>query len=219
MSTPLQYAIDNNHINAISLLLHYDANVSVTMIDKAINDNDISLVALLVPTAPINTDHFIIACKNQSIDIIRLLLKHGINAIDINTTDDEGDTLLYSICTFLPATWHVHKPMILLLLNNGLNPDIHSQRHEHIIFRSIYNNEIDIVRSLLSNDPQVVSVGDHYDRSPLYHAAWHNKPDIVDLLLAHNADPHHRYKKNAPTPLDIAIYSNNHDIVYKLNHH
>ena len=218
MTTPLQYAIDNNHINAVALLLHHGANASITMMDKAVNDNNDDLIELLSLTAPINTYHLIVTCKNQNVGMMELLLKHAKEDIDINTLNDDEDTLLYSICTFLPATWHIHKPMILLLLNNGLDPNIYSQRHEHIIFRSIDNNEIDIVRILLTNDPNVINVGDHYDRSPLYHAAWYNKPDIVDLLLANNADPHHRYKKNAPTPLDIAIYSNNHTIVDKLNH-
>ena len=32
--TPLQYAIDNNHINAVALLLHHGANASITMMDR-----------------------------------------------------------------------------------------------------------------------------------------------------------------------------------------
>ena len=72
--------------------------------------------------------------------------------------------------------------------------------------------DLGTVQSLLKGNPKLVFSKDNKSDTPLHLAASHGYPDLVELLLASNADVKAR-TNNGNTPLEWAAYNGHSDVI------
>ena len=155
------------------------------------------------------------ACRNDNLDIVRLLLANG---ADINKADYDGRTPLYLACRNdnldivrlllangadinkadydgrTPLLWacRYNKPEIVeLLLNKGAQESINKADNcgETPLYWACYHDNLDIITLLLAiGAEKSVNIADKYGRTPLYEACDNNNLELVKLLLASGAD-------------------------------
>ena len=83
----------------------------------------------------------------------------------------------------------------------------------HPIFAPTFHGDVTKVRSLLGDDPSLVSVRDAKNLTPLHVAASRGQHEVIQLLLDHGADISGPTQKNDWTPIVFASYRGHLDAV------
>ncbi len=87
-------------------------------------------------------------------------------------------------------------------------------------FLAIVGGEREAVKVLLKdgNDPDLVSMRGRMHETPLHWAARHGQMDVVELLLAHNADVNAK-DREGETPLQWAVTDGKTEVAELLRQH
>jgi ankyrin repeat protein len=83
------------------------------------------------------------------------------------------------------------------------------------IQKAVFKGDFNRVVALLKDHPELVENKDSLGQTPLIVAVNHNKPEIMELLLANGADVNARDAKGH-TPLILAMWVYNHDKMVRL---
>ncbi len=141
-------------------------------------------------------------------DLVRWLVEHGISLddtriLDYNYTDKIIDYLLDSGVNFDYNTIYnkinsennnynlISKLIRKLESANYYFSDIDYQLQSDLLFKSILNNNLDLVRLFLKLGADINSINrmrDGYVGTPLMYSAYYEKYDIMDYLKENNAD-------------------------------
>lgn len=141
-------------------------------------------------------------------DLVRWLVEHGISLddtriLDYNYTDKIIDYLLDSGVNFDYNTiynkinsennnYNLISKLIRKLESAGYYfSDIDYQLQSDLLFKSILNNNLDLVRLFLKLGADINSINrmkDGYVGTPLMYSAYYEKYDIMDYLKENNAD-------------------------------
>lgn len=189
--TALYRAVYNNHAAVCHLLLERGASVNCSWdqglaLSVAAGNNNLQIVKLLVEHgADVNgetnekdpTTLLRAILTKGAIEIVRYLLDNG---ADVNAVRSGTSPLWTAIFTGDADT-------VRLLVTRGA--DVTSTTSGgwtplHAAFRSA-----PITRILLSAGAPPNTLNDTNTESALLLASWHNRPAVVSVLLAHNADP------------------------------
>ena len=111
--TILISACKENKLRVVEILLQYQANI---------NHQDYH------GTSALN-----ISSEYGFYEIVKILLQHKEQIINLNTQDSDGDTPL--IC----ASWKNHEPIIKLLLSYGANPFLQNKKYKNCIHHALEN--------------------------------------------------------------------------------
>lgn len=79
------------------------------------------------------------------------------------------------------------------------------------IYDAIKNDDLEKVKVLLKDNPNLVSCKDEYSRTPLRWAVWYGHKDVAKLLLENKADVN-ASEKDGTTPLHLAAYKGSVDL-------
>ncbi len=130
-----------------------------------------------------------LAVKDNNLETTQLLLDHGAN---VNVQDRDGDTPL------LQAAHHGNQALLQTLFQFG--PDI------------VKDNNIESTRLFLAHGANV-NVEDRDGNTPLMQAVCHGNKDLVELLVQHGGDIHHKDLQNTTLLMRAAAVENGEDVV------
>ncbi|XP_044728092.1 serine/threonine-protein phosphatase 6 regulatory ankyrin repeat subunit B-like isoform X2 [Chrysoperla carnea] len=188
----LCYALDNKHSEIAKLILTSGSEVnsktynyknsSNTPLHFAVINVDIEIIKmLLVRGANINAQNILgqtplynMIENDDQVEIFELLLKHE---ADVNVKDDCGQTPLFG------AIQNNRLEIIELLLKHKADINAEDIIEKIPLFYAIENQNLKITKLLLDNGANVKD-----DPELLHSAAMGESPEIVELLLQHNAD-------------------------------
>lgn len=187
--TPLSWAITNENLDTVELLLERGANPARQFSDKghlliwAAQTGNAVITDLLAanPLTDLNaTDNQGLtglwwAVRNQHFVIAKILLDRGANRV---VRDADGQTPL------LWAARNSHEAMTELLLKNGATIDAQDKHGRTALFWAVENSHENIVRLLLDR------MGDHAEKHRLLNviALRARTDDTLDLSLGENED-------------------------------
>lgn len=120
----------------------------------------------------------LVASKNGHCNIVRLLLKYG---VDVNFCNENGASPLYIAC------FNGHTEIVKLLLQEGADINLCSKSDISPLYVACQNEYKTIVHILLNNDA-AINLCDKYGTSPLSVACRNGYDNIVQLLLEYGAD-------------------------------
>ncbi|KAF8224156.1 ankyrin [Tricholoma matsutake] len=83
------------------------------------------------------------------------------------------------------------------------------------VHSAVHNNQLSLLRALITEDPNLINALDMDDRTPLHWAASSGSINIAQLLIDHKAEVD-RSDNSGWTPLHIAVSAGNDDIVQEL---
>ncbi|XP_045471277.1 serine/threonine-protein phosphatase 6 regulatory ankyrin repeat subunit B-like [Harmonia axyridis] len=188
----LRIAVDNGHLEIVEVLLMYGAKPDYRV--KKGNNNPLY----------------------NNVEIMKLLIQHG---CDVNARDDSNWALLH---------WAVSNrniEVVTLLIAYGADPNIEFQRYKitplHLTIGdyacysiprktdSIEEEDKEILQLLLCGKGINVNVKDINSFTPFDLAVAKDRPDIVELLLQHKADPYLGSNKEGKGLIHFAIQHEN----------
>ena len=148
-------------------------------------------------TSASGTTPLILACRNNSINITKLLLRADAN---VNAQDKRQFSALKVVCSLETPS----KALVELLVRSGAQLVIPGER---IMALEIVakNGHSDIVQYLVGEGAPV-NAQDRYGASALMYACHKKQSEIVSFLLNHGADPNMQDKYNK-TALHFACYN------------
>ena len=199
--TPLHNAAHNGDINAVKLLLAGKANVNakdnqgMTPLHEAARGGYKDIVELLLANkAEVNAKtkngwtplHEAAFGGNK--EVVALLLAHG---ADVNAVNSDVQTPLY-----WAITYHRSDVAQLLRQHGGLEHGYDVGRltgtmtnwDVFAIQDAIQKNNLPQVKTLLKNNPSLISSKDEQRRTPLILSALAGHADVMELLLASKSD-------------------------------
>ncbi|XP_044728090.1 putative ankyrin repeat protein RF_0381 isoform X1 [Chrysoperla carnea] len=218
----LCYALDNKHSEIAKLILTSGSEVnsktynyknsSNTPLHFAVINVDIEIIKmLLVRGANINAQNILgqtplynMIENDDQVEIFELLLKHE---ADVNVKDDCGQTPLFG------AIQNNRLEIIELLLKHKADINAEDIIEKIPLFYAIENQNLKITKLLLDNGANVKD-----DPELLHSAAMGESPEIVELLLQHNADVNVK-NRYGQTPLYKAIEYDRLEIIELLLKH
>lgn len=208
--TALSLAAANGHKDVADLLLanKADANAKdsngMTPLIEAADNGDTDMVKLLLTKgANVNAKDnggstaLLKATQKQNEDVAGLLLA---NKADVNAKDNSAATPMNI------AIGNKETGMVKLLLANGADINIYDAAKIGVG---------DKIASLLNTRPDLVSSRDSDGMTPLFYAVINQHKDVVELLLAHNADVNAKDTGNEE-PLQYAAENGDKEIVASL---
>ena len=122
--TALLFAAENVHKDVVNTLLSFGANINVKS-----DDDDSNILMLLV-----NKNH---------IELIKYILDHYMNKIDINHTNKFGNTAL------MIASYNGNQYVVQILLNHGANTKIKNNQGETAYSIARKANHMNLCQMLL----------------------------------------------------------------------
>lgn len=192
--TPLQFAVTQNNLPAVQLLLEHRADVTQASLFHPIlrsRETEIGyniLKLLLEHGADCNgvdgngRPLFFLALNETSLQCAKSLLDHG---ADITAVDREGKTALH---------YAVEKIDVLqFLLDQGLDIESIDNRGQSVLHHAVFHRNFETCEFLLKNRANVNKT-DMENVTPLFVAvAYYNIPEtIVQVLLEYGADVTHK---------------------------
>ena len=147
-------------------------------------------------TSANETTPLILACRNNSISITKLLLKAEAN---VNAQDKLDITALKMACSFKIPNTH----LIDLLVQSGAQFVVPGEIQTALGIAA-QEGHTDIVQYLISKGAPV-NAQDILGANSLVYACWHKHADTVRILLDNGADPNIQDQDNN-TALHIACY-------------
>lgn len=127
-------------------------------------------------------------------EIIELLLDGGANA---NIQNREGNTILHE------ALINKKKDVAKIILNYDIDVSVKNNKGLTCLHYAAVFGVKEVVLLLIEKGANINETTTDLNLTPLYIAAKNNKPEIVELLLNHNADKSVKSKKGF-TALDAA---------------
>ncbi len=120
-----------------------------------------------------------IACKNDDVALMKLLLENGAN---VNGTDRTGRTPLHYATTAYAAQ---------LLLSKGALPNVHAYDGCTQLHSAAFDGNLDVIRELLKNGADInadsshssITFGADFDMRPIHIAASEGHLNAVKFLL------------------------------------
>jgi len=193
-----------------------------TALDDAVHNNDIKLVKRLFFDFSIEDKKMALcrATQQNKIDIAKFLLT-GIST-QINTSDDEGLTLLHhavqkkdiTLVSLLIKHDYIQVNETSVLGRTPLHYAVKIEKHAHVAKRLFAFDDItevagtnkytDIINLLLAHPDILVNARDGYRLTPLHCATLSNHPEAVQLLLKHPNIQIHKTDTKGQTALQIA---------------
>ncbi|XP_044738611.1 ankyrin-1-like isoform X4 [Chrysoperla carnea] len=181
--TPLYNAIQNNRLEITELLLKHKSDINAIGIDRktplfnAIEKENLKITKLLLDNGA-NVKDFPkllnIAVNRGCTEIVELLLQHNAN---VNVKNRYGQTPLYD------AIQNNRLEITELLLKHKSDINAEGKNRKTPLFYAIENQNLKITKLLLDNGANVK------DYPELLNIAVKREcPEIVELLLQHNAD-------------------------------
>lgn len=143
-------------------------------------------------------DHrFVFDYNNQSpllyasfegfIDIVKLLIKAGIN---VNTCNTDNFSSLHYACDFTPVDYtslNNHIKIVKLLIKNGANVNITNKHRQIPLHNTSIHGFTDIVKLLIKANTDI-DILDYYGNTPLHYASIYGHTEIVKLLIKAHAN-------------------------------
>ena len=134
---------------------------------------------------PANQEHVL---TELSDDFLRAVWQGDVNALraarpQFNLTDALGRTPL------LIAAEKGYADVAMFLIDNGAAVNVaDANGNTPLIFVIHKTGDVALARQLLERSTDTLNAQNHTGETALMYAAWHGSLDIVQLLLAHNAD-------------------------------
>ena len=187
--TPLCLAIQFNHVDMISWLLQQPeldiqkpccvgTPLNLASSEASTRQSAKKIVEMLLAHGA--RDHTAIV-KADDLQTIDRLLQHG---ADINTANDDGNTLLHTLCdSYRDGPDQVE--MILAVLKRGGNVHAKNKRGETPLHNAASHSHVNIATQLLDVGGADVNAADNRGDTPLLNS---NQPGMVALLLEKGAD-------------------------------
>lgn len=192
--TPLSWAITNEHLDTVELLLERRANPVCKFANKghlllqAAQTGNAAISGLLAtnPVTNLNaTDDKGLtglwwAVQNQHLEIAKILLDHEVNQ---EVRDADGQTPL------LLAARNGHEALTGLLLKKGAVIRAQDKQKRTALFWAVENNQEDMVKLLLDRVGDQQAVKNRLLKSIALRAVQLRTDDTVDSSLGENGDP------------------------------
>eukprot|EP00833_Pecoramyces_ruminatium_P014660 jgi/Orpsp1_1/1188692/evm.model.d7180000066551.1 len=149
-NSPITYAIKNNNVEVVNILIKNKANLDQMNQDKstpltiAINNNNINMVKLLIDSgADVNKLESIIflACDKNKTEIFSYLIEHGANC---NVKDNNGTPLL-----LLAIRNNINFDCIKKLVENNVNINERDNNGIDPLLEVIETNNTEIIKFLI----------------------------------------------------------------------
>jgi ankyrin repeat protein len=230
-SMPLHVATKNKQEEVAKLLISYGADVNAQdetrklPIFYATLYADLKITELLLTNksnVKDNPELLHIAVKNECIEIVEVLLEHG---VDVNTTDECGRTALH--CTALDEDGgffldkgpdiNVKGEIAKLLLSRGANVNARTKKGTTTLHAATQVGYVKVVQAVLEYNADV-NCTVNTDVTPLHIAANKGHLEIVELLLKFGADID-RKDEYGRTALHIASEEGHEQIVIAVLEH
>lgn len=189
---PLKFACMYGNREIVEYLLENGAKVDEKVIEKACIYQDLEIIQLL-GTEHLSLKCLIIACQFQSVDVVKYILKNGINP---NQCDKHGNYPLGMACK------HGTEEMVEAFLEmEGI--DVNPKANVSPLTLACKWRDVSIVRRLLEMGAR--SEGDV--DSPLWYACNRGELEIVETLLRNGFDPNNEERSSAHIS-DAAVEAN-----------
>jgi ankyrin repeat protein len=162
----LYEAIISDYYDIIKVLLDYSLeNIGFNIVDIKDNNGQIAL-------------HY--AIKNNKLEIVRLLIKHGSN---VNAYNNDGYNSLHL------AIRKKNLDIVKLILENNIYINAKTDKGDTALHMSLNYQTNDITHLLLKNKADVNICDDSNYYSPLHYAVAWNNYKIIDDLFEYGAEP------------------------------
>ena len=157
-------------------------------------------------TSASGTTPLILACRNNSINIAKLLLKAEENVNALDKLDTQG---ILGANSLMYACWHKHADTVRILLDNGADPNMQDQDNNTALHITCYTQMTVGVELLLAYGADH-SLQSKDTTTPLMYACFKEvnftmDPSILILLLSAGADPNDQNDEDS-TALIAAAY-------------
>jgi len=234
-SSNLPAAAAAGDLEAVKSMLENKADVnakedklgSTALVEAATNGHTEVVTTLIIAGADLNIKDkreetaLIRAARNGHTETVAAILTfrdaNGNPLTDVNNTSKSGTTALHA------AAWAGHPATILVLLNNGANPNqadlnegtpLTLAAHKKTDTPEAAAKQTEVIKTLLDKGANVNAL-DVLGRSALMYAAENNNATNVALLLEKQADPN-LHDRTGRTALLIATEAGHADIAKTL---
>ena len=151
------------------------------------------------------------ACKNENVEMMRLLLKNGLNV-------KKGCPTFFDL-----AVEKKNTEMLGFLLENGANMSWCSSCRDNVLHSAVKKSDVNMVNLLLDTAKNKLSMYEFVDlvnarnesggATPLHLAAQHGSTEIVTLLLQIGANKNALNYSKSDSPLHLAVQHGSTEIV------
>ncbi|MFW4370795.1 MAG: ankyrin repeat domain-containing protein [Spiroplasma sp. hy2] len=222
-------AININNLEIVDIIFNYGADVNLqdplannTYLHIAARNGQLELVKLLLSRGAnpnmqekkgITPLYF--AAQSDKTEVVQELLtnKNSKNKIDINLSNDLGDTPLH-IASFNGN----YKIVELLLKNHKIDVNKKDDCGDSALIVAARNGKINVVKKLLKHSDIDVNLSNERGLTALHYACENGHLIIVKLLLSNNANLNYQ-DDEGNDPLDLAEENNHKEIVNLLKKH
>lgn len=191
--TPLYLAAKNSYFNVILVLIQYGAD-TMSFLYVAALDKNVYAINIL-------KEDFVLDSYDT---IIQFLLKEGIAGINITLAEIGYTPLQYAVIRDCA-------PAVELLLRKGADINTIAQGRKTPLYFAAFNGSIKVVRILLKYGAQIIAKNN--GETPFHTAIRKGHISIVELLLSHPEVDVNQCNDAERSPLDLAVWYNNTDIV------
>lgn len=132
------------------------------------------------------------------------------NKAHINCLDSEGCTPLYTACMR-----HAQPSVVQCILRLGAVVDLKGQDRETPLYIAVFNNNVDLVKLLISGGANVNEENGKENETALHAASKFGYVDLLQLLLQHGANINARTSR-METPIFQAAKNGKHVAIYYL---